>query len=71
METGSGESRKRPRHRLLNSLPPLSRQQTAPSPTPKSAMALWEERIAAAALEQDGEAPLADDSDPEEELTDR
>ena len=30
-------------------------------------MALWEERIAAAALEQDGEAPLADDSDPEEE----
>ena len=42
--------------------------ETAPSPTPKSAMALWEERIAAAALEQDGEAPLADDSDPEEEL---
>ena len=41
--------------------------ETAPSPTPKSAMALWEERIAAAALEQDGEAPLADDSDPEEE----
>ena len=40
---------------------------TAPSPTPKSAMALWEERIAAAALEQDGEAPFADDSDPEEE----
>lgn len=32
--------------------------ETAPSPTPKSAMALWEERIAAAALEQDGEAPL-------------
>ncbi len=30
-------------------------------------MALWEERIAAAALEQDGEDPLADDSDPEEE----
>lgn len=41
--------------------------ETAPSPTPKSAMALWEERIAAAALEQNGEAPLADDSDPEEE----
>ena len=41
--------------------------ETAPSPTPKSAMALWEERIAAAALEQDGEDPLADDSDPEEE----
>ena len=41
--------------------------ETAPSPTPKSAMALWEERIAAAALEQDGEAPLAYDSDPEEE----
>ena len=30
-------------------------------------MALWEERIAAATLEQDGEDPLADDSDPEEE----
>ena len=41
--------------------------ETAPSPTPKSAMALWEERIAAATLEQDGEDPLADDSDPEEE----
>ena len=41
--------------------------ETAPSPTPKSAMALWEERITAAALEQDGKAPLADDSDPEEE----
>ena len=41
--------------------------ETAPSPTPKSAMARWEERIAAAALEQDGEDPLADDSDPEEE----
>ena len=26
--------------------------ETAPSPTPKSAMALWEERIAAAALEK-------------------
>ena len=41
--------------------------ETAPSPTPKSAMARWEERIASAALEQDGEDPLADDSDPEEE----
>lgn len=41
--------------------------ETAPSPTPKSAMARWEERIASAALEQDGEDPFAADSDPEEE----
>ena len=45
--------------------------ETAPSPTPKSAMARWEERIASAALEQDGEDPFADDSDPEEERRNR